>query len=99
MEAASTPRITSAYLDSYVGKNVTIIGKVTQLRGEEATIDADGSITAHLNRVSLLLLRQPIPVSILLFPIRSVGNGGLTFLLGGLLASRERRPAHRKSEP
>ena len=53
MEAASTPRITSAYLDSYVGKNVIIVGKVTQLRGEEATIDADGSITAHLNRVSL----------------------------------------------
>lgn len=52
MEAAASPRITCAYLNSYVGKNVIIVGKVIQLRGEEALIDADGNITAHLNRVS-----------------------------------------------
>jgi len=52
MEAASTPRVTCAYLDSYVGKVVMIVGKVLQLRGEEAVIDADGNVTAHLNRVS-----------------------------------------------
>ncbi|KAL2119129.1 hypothetical protein VTJ04DRAFT_6089 [Mycothermus thermophilus] len=46
----SSPRITCAYLNSYVGKNVTIVGKVIQLRGDEALIDADGNITAHLNR-------------------------------------------------
>ena len=51
MDQASTPRITCAYLDSYVGKNVIIVGKVMQLRGDEALIDADGNITAHLNRV------------------------------------------------
>ncbi|KXX81760.1 Replication factor A protein 3 [Madurella mycetomatis] len=50
METTSTPRITCAYLNSYVGKNVIIVGKVIQLRGEEAVIDADGNITAYLNR-------------------------------------------------
>ncbi|KAG7288993.1 hypothetical protein NEMBOFW57_005354 [Staphylotrichum longicolle] len=50
MEATANPRITCAYLNSYVGKNVIVVGKVLQLRGEEALIDADGNITAHLNR-------------------------------------------------
>ncbi|KAL2019982.1 hypothetical protein VTK56DRAFT_8982 [Thermocarpiscus australiensis] len=50
MEATSTPRVTCAYLNSYVGKNVIVVGKVIQLRGDEALIDADGNITAHLNR-------------------------------------------------
>ncbi|KAK3326503.1 replication factor A protein 3 [Apodospora peruviana] len=54
MEATSTPRITCAYLNSYVGKNVMVVGKVMQLRGDEAVIDADGNITAHLNRDSHL---------------------------------------------
>ena len=57
MEASSTPRITCAYLDSYVGKNVIVVGKVVQLRGDEAIIDADGNITAHLHRVSF----HPLP--------------------------------------
>lgn len=52
MEATSTPRISSPYLDTYVGRNVMIVGKVVQLRGEQAVVDADGNVTAHLNRVS-----------------------------------------------
>jgi len=54
MEAAATPRVTSQYLDNYVGRNVMVVGKVTQLRGDTATIDSDGSVTAHLNRESHL---------------------------------------------
>ncbi|AEO62794.1 996ebf02-ac72-46be-8974-b6870bd585cb [Thermothielavioides terrestris] len=50
MEATANPRITCGYLNSYVGKNVIIVGRVVQLRGEEAIVDADGNITAHLNR-------------------------------------------------
>lgn len=53
MEATSNPRITCGYLNTYVGRNVIIVGKVIQLRGDEALIDADGNITVHLNRVSL----------------------------------------------
>jgi replication factor A3 len=58
-EQLSAPRITAAYLDSFVGRLVTIVGKVTQLRGEQATIDADGVVTVVLNRVSLLPLCFP----------------------------------------
>jgi hypothetical protein len=58
MEATPTPRVSSPHLDSYVGRNVMIVGKVVQLRGDQAIIDADGNITAHLNRVSPRRLRH-----------------------------------------
>jgi hypothetical protein len=44
-----------------VGKNVIVIGKVVQIRGDEALIDADGNVTAHLNRVSLPFPSSPSP--------------------------------------
>jgi len=47
----ATPRITASYLEQFAHKNVRIVGKVVQLRGDEATIDAGGQITVHLNRV------------------------------------------------
>lgn len=53
-ESLSTPRISSTYLDSFTNRTVRITGKVIQLRGEEATLDANGHITAHLNRVFAL---------------------------------------------
>ncbi|EGS21046.1 single-stranded DNA binding protein 12k chain-like protein [Thermochaetoides thermophila DSM 1495] len=46
----STPRVTCSYLNSYLGRNVLIVGKVMELRGDEAIVDADGNITVHLNR-------------------------------------------------
>ncbi|TDZ59872.1 Replication factor A protein 3 [Colletotrichum trifolii] len=49
-EATSTPRITAQYLDNFVGRNVMLVGKVTQLRGDSAVLDADGNVTAMLNR-------------------------------------------------
>ncbi|KAJ0354025.1 hypothetical protein KNSL1_001597 [Colletotrichum chrysophilum] len=49
-ETTSTPRITAQYLDNYVGKNVMLVGKVVQLRGDSAVLDADGNVTAILNR-------------------------------------------------
>ena len=53
---ADTPRITSQYLDSFTGKTIRIVGKVTQLRGTTATIDSEGAVTLVLNHVSALLL-------------------------------------------
>ncbi|KAI1758587.1 replication factor A protein 3 [Hypoxylon sp. FL1150] len=50
MESTSTPRISAALMDSYVGRNVIIVGKVQQLRGDIAFLDADGQVQAHLNR-------------------------------------------------
>ena len=55
MEQSSTPRITCPYLNSYVGRNVMVVGKVLQLRGQTATLDADGNVTAELNRESHLM--------------------------------------------
>ncbi|KAF4949546.1 hypothetical protein FGADI_8844 [Fusarium gaditjirri] len=49
-EQLSTPRITAAYLDNFVGKVVMLVGKVTQLRGEQATLDSEGTVTVLLNR-------------------------------------------------
>lgn len=49
--AESTPRITAPYLQQFQHHTVRLLGKVTQLRGDEATIDAGGSVTLQLNRV------------------------------------------------
>jgi hypothetical protein len=38
-------------LDSYIGQNVIVVGKVMQLRGESAVLDANGEVNAILNRV------------------------------------------------
>lgn len=71
-EPISTPRVNSTYLESFVNHTVRITGKVVQLRGELATIDANGNVTAHLNRVRFIsdLAFREITVSLypLLFP-------------------------------
>ena len=53
MSDPATPRITAPYLEQFSHQTVRIVGKVRQLRGEQATIDAGGSISVFLNRVSL----------------------------------------------
>ncbi|KAF5668120.1 single-stranded DNA binding protein [Fusarium heterosporum] len=50
-EQLATPRITAAYLDNFVGRVVMLVGKVTQLRGDQATLDSEGTVTVLLNRV------------------------------------------------
>ena len=50
--AEATPRITAAYLETFTNQTVRLLGKVIQLRGEQATIDAGGQINIILNRVS-----------------------------------------------
>ncbi|KAF4451471.1 hypothetical protein F53441_5563 [Fusarium austroafricanum] len=49
-EQLSTPRITASYLDNFVGKVVMLVGKVTQLRGDQATLDSEGTVTVLLDR-------------------------------------------------
>lgn len=51
MAAEATPRINARYLESFTNSTVRILGRVTGLRGESATIDANGSVQLHLNRV------------------------------------------------
>lgn len=50
-EALSTPRISAEYLGNFTNQTVRMIGKVMQLRGDQATIDSNGNVTAVLNRV------------------------------------------------
>ncbi|KAI1825561.1 hypothetical protein F4861DRAFT_537812 [Xylaria intraflava] len=42
-------------LDAYVGQNVIVVGKVMQLRGDSAVLDANGQVNAILNRESHLM--------------------------------------------
>jgi replication factor A3 len=46
----STPRLTSPHLEHFTSRTIRLVGRVTQLRGETATLDSDGVVTAHLNR-------------------------------------------------
>lgn len=61
-EPISTPRITSTYLDSFTNRTIRIVGKVTQLRGEQATIDSDGNFTAQLNRDAHLTVGHAVEI-------------------------------------
>ena len=51
-ENISTPRISAPYLENFSHQTVRILGKVTQLRGDQATLDAGGDVNIMLNRVS-----------------------------------------------
>lgn len=55
----ATPRINAKYLENFKHQTVRILGKVTQLRGEEATIDASGPVNLHLNRVRRRRITYP----------------------------------------
>ena len=69
MASEATPRVNAKYLDSFTNQTVRILGKVVSLRGETATIDANGSINVHLNRVS-----YPVPVT-QAGKVRDLGHG------------------------
>ncbi|KAL1589909.1 hypothetical protein WHR41_01334 [Cladosporium halotolerans] len=58
----STPRITAPYLEQFSHQTVRILGKVRQLRGEQATIDAGGQISVFLNRDSHLQLNHAVEI-------------------------------------
>ncbi|KAK8189422.1 replication factor A protein 3 [Phyllosticta capitalensis] len=58
----ATPRINAKYLENFKHQTVRILGKVTQLRGEEATIDASGPVNLHLNRDAHLTPNNAVEV-------------------------------------
>ncbi|KAF4120620.1 replication factor A3 [Geosmithia morbida] len=49
-EQTPMPRITAPYLNAFIGRHVTVVGSVIQLRGDQATLDSGGTITLVLNR-------------------------------------------------
>ncbi|KAK4930785.1 hypothetical protein LTR66_009697 [Elasticomyces elasticus] len=58
----TTPRVTAPYLEQFGHQTVRILGKVVQLRGEQATIDAGGQITVYLNRDAHLQQNHAVEV-------------------------------------
>ena len=52
--AEVTPRVNAPYLESFKGHTVRVLGKVVQLMGESAVINAGGEVRVLLNRVSFL---------------------------------------------
>ncbi|KAF2863261.1 replication factor A protein 3 [Piedraia hortae CBS 480.64] len=60
--AEATPRVTQPYLEQFTHSTVRLLGKVRQLRGEQATIDAGGEIVVHLNRDSHLQLNHAVEI-------------------------------------
>jgi hypothetical protein len=51
MDHPQTPRILAPHLSNFQHRIVRILGKVVQLRGESAIIDAGGHVDVILNRV------------------------------------------------
>jgi replication factor A3 len=58
----STPRILSPHLDSFTSRTIRLVGRVVQIRGEQATIDCGGNMTAHLNRDSHLTVGNAVEI-------------------------------------
>lgn len=51
MDHPQTPRILAPHLQTFQHKLVRMLGKVVQLRGDTAVIDAGGNVDIILNRV------------------------------------------------
>ncbi|KAL9589680.1 MAG: hypothetical protein Q9203_001523 [Teloschistes exilis] len=62
MATEATPRINARYLETFTNATVRILGRVTALRGESATIDASGNIQLHLNRDAHLTLNNAVEI-------------------------------------
>ncbi|KAI9840752.1 MAG: hypothetical protein M1837_001326 [Sclerophora amabilis] len=58
----ATPRLLAPYLENFTHQTVRVLGKVVQLRGDQATIDAGGNITAILNRDSHLVPNNAVEI-------------------------------------
>jgi replication factor A3 len=58
----STPRLTSPHLEHFTSRTIRLTGRVTQLRGETATLDSDGAVTAQLNRDAHLTVGNMVEI-------------------------------------
>lgn len=59
MDHPQTPRILAPHLSNFQHRIVRMLGKVVQLRGETAVIDAGGQVDVILNRVRVLHFVSP----------------------------------------
>ncbi|KAI9720955.1 MAG: hypothetical protein M1828_005427 [Chrysothrix sp. TS-e1954] len=57
-----TPRISAPHLESFSNRTVRIIGKVVQLRGDTAVIDAGGQVECLLSRDCHLQVQNAVEI-------------------------------------
>lgn len=96
-EQVITPRITAPYLDAHRNQTVILVGRVTQLRGDNATLDSDGTVTVLLNRESHLVNGNAVQVigkvnpdlTIKVFSAKDLGSGVGEFFYSFLRAREE----------
>ncbi|EUC45612.1 hypothetical protein COCMIDRAFT_95159 [Bipolaris oryzae ATCC 44560] len=62
MDHPQTPRIIAPHLSEFQHRIVRILGKVVQLRGETAVIDAGGNIDVILTRDSHLTVGHAVEI-------------------------------------
>ncbi|KAL1798909.1 hypothetical protein ACET3X_002946 [Alternaria dauci] len=62
MDHPQTPRILAPHLANFQHRIVRMLGKVTQLRGETAVIDAGGNVDVVLNRDSHLAVGHAVEI-------------------------------------
>ncbi|KAF1962233.1 replication factor A protein 3 [Byssothecium circinans] len=62
MDHPQTPRILAPHLQTFQHKLVRMVGKVVQLRGEMAIIDAGGNVDVILNRDCHLAVGHAVEV-------------------------------------
>ncbi|KAI8943112.1 hypothetical protein NX059_001142 [Plenodomus lindquistii] len=62
MDHPQTPRILAPHLSQFQHRIVRILGKVVQLRGESAIIDAGGNIDVVLNRDAHLAVGHAVEI-------------------------------------
>ncbi|KAF2686698.1 replication factor A protein 3 [Lentithecium fluviatile CBS 122367] len=62
MDHPQTPRILAPHLQSFQHKLIRMLGKVVQLRGETAVIDAGGNVDVILNRDCHLALNHAVEI-------------------------------------
>jgi hypothetical protein len=60
MDHPQTPRILAPHLNNFQHRIVRMLGKVVQLRGDTAVIDAGGNVDVILNRVSSITNPHPL---------------------------------------
>ncbi|KAF2653983.1 replication factor A protein 3, partial [Lophiostoma macrostomum CBS 122681] len=62
METPQTPRILAPHLNAFQHRIVRMVGKVVQLRGDMAIIDAGGNVDVILNRDAHLQVNHAVEV-------------------------------------
>ncbi|RPA95225.1 replication factor A protein 3 [Choiromyces venosus 120613-1] len=67
-----TPRINAPLLDQFVGRTIRLVGKVTAVHGNKATLDSNGQVIAHLDRDSTLRIGSAAELVAKVNPDRSV---------------------------